>query len=218
MNAELLGVFGDDLMVANCARVSMAKHHETFDSDSDARLINYLAREGHWTPFGHPQAQFRVQAPICVARQWYRHTVGTVRSEVSRRYVDDEPRFFEPKEWRSRPKGNIKQGSGEPLLWALKNVADIVLMDVHAAATTAYHKLLNHGVAPEQARMVLPQTMYTQWIETASLYYWARLCRLRLDAHAQQEIRELAEDIAAALRQRFPVSWHALIEFGGQHD
>ena len=218
MNAELLGVFGDDLMVANCARVSMAKHHETFDSDSDARLINYLAREGHWTPFGHPQAQFRVQAPICVARQWYRHTVGTVRSEVSRRYVDDEPEFFVPTAWRSRPEGNIKQGSGAALSEYDQPRCHYVLSNLHDNALSAYRALLKYDVAPEQARMVLPQTMYTQWIETASLYYWARLCRLRLDAHAQQEIRDLAEDIAAALRQRFPVSWHALIEFGGQHD
>ena len=218
MKAELLAVMGDDLMVVNAARVSMDKHHETFDTDSDARLINYLAREGHWTPFGHPQAQFRVQAPICVARQWYRHTVGTVRSEVSRRYVDDEPEFFVPTAWRSRPEGNIKQGSGAALSEYDQPRCHYVLSNLHDNALSAYRALLKYDVAPEQARMVLPQTMYTQWIETASLYYWARLCRLRLDAHAQQEIRDLAEDIAAALRQRFPVSWHALIEFGGQHD
>ena len=218
MNAELLSVLGDDLMVANCARVSMAKHHETFDSDSDARLINYLAREGHWTPFSQPQAQFRVQAPIFVARQWFRHTVGTTRNEVSRRYVDDEPKFFEPKEWRSRPEGNIKQGSGEPLTKQDQSYLHYLLINIHERAIDGYRDMLIRGVAPEQARMILPQTMYTTWIETASLYYWARLCRLRLDAHAQQEIRELAEDIAAALRQRFPVSWHALIEFRGKHD
>ena len=218
MNAELLGVFGDDLMVANCARVSMAKHHETFDSDSDARLINYLAREGHWTPFSQPQAQFRVQAPLFVARQWFRHNVGTTRNEVSRRYVDEEPTFFTPKAWRSRPEGNIKQGSGAALSEYDQPRCHYVLSNLHDNALSAYRALLKYDVAPEQARMVLPQTMYTQWIETASLYYWARLCRLRLDAHAQQEIRDLAEDIAAALRQRFPVSWHALIEFGGQHD
>ena len=218
MNAELLSVLGDDLMVANCARVSMAKHHETFDSDSDARLIHYLARENHWTPFAHPQAQFRLKAPIFVARQWFRHTVGTIRSEVSRRYVDEDPTFFAPKQWRSRPDGSIKQGSGKPLLDHEQVCCNGVLFNIYDNALSAYRALLKYDVAPEQARMVLPQTMYTQWIETASLYYWARLCRLRLDAHAQQEIRELAEDIAAALRQRFPVSWHALIEFGGQHD
>ena len=218
MKAELLAVMGDDLMVVNAARVSMDKHHETFDTDSDARLINYLAREGHWTPFGHPQAQFRVQAPICVARQWYRHTVGTVRSEVSRRYVDDEPEFFVPTAWRSRPEGNIKQGSGSVLPRDDQRRASTLLNEAHFFAKDTYRLLLEANVAPEQAHMTLPQTMYTTWIETASLYYWARLCRLRLDAHAQQEIRDLAEDIAAALRQRFPVSWHALIEFGGQHD
>lgn len=219
MKAKLLAVFGDDLMVVNAARVSMAKHHDTFDQESDTRLINYLARENHFSPFCHPKAQFRIELPIFVARQWEKHRIGAVRgydiydqSEVSRRYVDDEPTFFVPDQWRSRPDGNIKQGSGEPLPWALKNVADIVLMDVHAAATTAYHKLLNHGVAPEQARMVLPQTMYTQWVETGSLAYWARLCQLRIDAHAQREINDLACQVSKQMAKAFPVSWAALTE------
>lgn len=212
MKAELLAVFGDDLMVVNAARVSMAKHHDQFDEESDSRLIRYLAREGHWTPFGQPQAQFRLEAPIFVARQWYRHTIGTVRNEVSRRYVDDEPRFFEPKEWRSRPEGNIKQGSGEPLTKQDQSYLHYLLINMHERALDGYRDMLIRGVAPEQARMILPQTMYTTWIETASLAYWARLCNLRLDSHAQKETGELAMQVAIHMAKAFPHSWAALMD------
>ena len=212
MKAELLNVMGDDLMVVNAARVSMAKHHDVFDPESDARLIRYLAREGHWTPFGQPQAQFRIEAPIFVARQWYRHVVGTVRSEVSRRYVDDEPRFFVPKEWRSRPDGNIKQGSGEALTKQDQSYLHYLLINMHERALDGYRDMLIRGVAPEQARMILPQTMYTTWIETASLAYWSRLCNLRLDNHAQKETGELAFQVAEHMAKAFPVSWSALTE------
>lgn len=213
MKAELLHVMGDDLMVVNAARVSMAKHHHKFDADADGRLIRYLAREGHWTPFAQPQAQFRIEAPIFVARQWYRHNVGTVRNEVSRRYVDEEPTFFEPKEWRRRPEGNIKQGSGASISvdHVFSRYSTSNLRRVHAVALDAYKTMLMYGVAPEQARMVLPQTMYTTWIETGSLAYWARLCNLRLDNHAQSETRDLALQVAMAMNEKFPVSWPALM-------
>lgn len=212
MKAELLHVMGDDLMVVNAARVSMAKHHDTFDAEADGRLIRYLAREGHWTPFAQPQAQFRIEAPIFVSRQWYRHTVGTVRNEVSRRYVDDEPRFFYPTEWRRRPEGNIKQGSGASISEVFSRYSTSQLKRVHAVAMDVYKTLLMYGVAPEQARMVLPQSMYTQWIETGSLAYWSRLCNLRLDKHAQAETRDLALQVALAMNAKFPVSWPALMD------
>ena len=212
MKAELLNVMGDDLMVVNAARVSMAKHHDVFDDESDARLIRYLAREGHWTPFGQPQAQFRIEAPIFVARQWYRHVVGTVRSEVSRRYVDDEPTFFVPDQWRLRPDGSIKQGSGEPLPPSKQNICNWTVKKTHTQALESYNYLMACNVAPEQARMVLPQTMYTQWIETGSLAYWARLCGLRIDAHAQREINDLACQVSKQMAKAFPVSWAALTE------
>ena len=212
MKAELLNVMGDDLMVVNAARVSMAKHHDQFDPESDSRLIRYLAREGHWTPFGQPQAQFRLEAPIFVARQWYRHVVGTVRNEVSRRYVDDEPRFFAPKEWRSRPEGNIKQGSGEPLTKQDQSYLHYLLINMHERALDGYRDMLIRGVAPEQARMVLPQTMYTTWVETGSLAYWARLCKLRMDGHAQRETGELSAQVAEHMAIAFPHSWAALMD------
>ena len=219
MKAELLSVYGDDLMVVNTARVSMGKWHTEFDGVSDRRLINYLARENHFTPFCHPKATFRLHLPIFVARQWERHRVGAVRgydmydqNEVSRRYVDDEPGFFHPTEWRSRPDGNIKQGSGEALNDIGQDLCHEILTWAHKQTLACYKDLLDIGVAPEQARMVLPQSMHTQWIETGSLAYWARLCGLRIDAHAQREICDLATQVAEQMAQSFPVSWAALME------
>ena len=219
MKAEILAVFGNDLTVVNAARVSMDKWHAEFDFESDTRLINYLAREGHWSPFSHPKATFMITAPIFVARQWEKHRVGCVRgydiydqNEMSRRYVDDEPTFFVPDQWRSRPDGNIKQGSGEALNDIGQDLCHEILTWAHKQTLACYKDLLDIGVAPEQARMVLPQSMHTQWIETGSLAYWARLCGLRIDAHAQREIYDLATQVAEQMASAFPVSWAALME------
>lgn len=210
LNATLLMHMGDDLMVANAARVSMHKHHDAFVEPDDTRLIHYLARHAHWTPFAHPQAQFRIEAPIFIARQWFRHTIGTVRNEVSRRYVSDEPEMFYPSAWRQRPTGSIKQGSGETFDDDTSREIDQTVARAYTAAQDAYFELLDRGVAPEQARMVLPQGTVTTWIETGSLYFWARLCTLRVQPDAQAEIRELAEQIDRELTALFPVSWFAL--------
>ena len=211
LHAELLGSFGDDLMVSNCARVSMAKHHDTFDEVSDTRMIKYLAREGHWTPFAHPQVQFRIKAPIFVARQWTKHTIGTVRSEISRRYVSDSPEFFLPEVWRKRPENHIKQGSGADADELADAQATLRWRDVMDFCHGAYQRTLEAGIAPEMARMLLPQAMVTEWIETGSLYYWARLCHLRLGPHAQQETKDLAQQVADQIAPLFPVSWAALM-------
>ena len=208
----LLGSFGDDLMVANCARVSMKKRHILFDPVGDTRLIKYLAKHKHWSPFAHPHIQLRIEAPIFVARQWFRHTVGTIRSEVSRRYVDDEPSCYTPKSWRSRPEKNIKQGSGGELDENAQDSAHKIAMGAHIEAATAYYELLELGVSPEMARMVLPQSMMTQWVETGSLYYWANFCRQRLDSHAQAEIRGYAEEVSEIANKLFPVSWKTLMD------
>jgi len=210
MKAELLSVFGDDLMVINAARVSVDKYHEVFD-ESDEKLVHYLATHDHWTPFGHPQIQMRIKAPIFVARQWYRSVVGVARNEVSRRYVDSEPEFFTPDTWRSRPEGSIKQGSGKALGESVSVMLRSISRRVHNEALASYLEMLGLGVAPEQARMVLPQSMYTTWIETGSLAYWARVCNLRLDAHAQGEIQDLAKQVYWLIKPEFPVSWSALV-------
>lgn len=218
MKAELIDVFGNDLMVVNTARVSMGKAHREFNFVDDTRLIRYLARADHWSPFAHPKAMFRVTLPIFVARQWEKHRIGAVRgydtydqNEISRRYVDDEPEFFQPRSWRARPEGSIKQGSGFALDAEIQDHCHGWLKRAHNYALTAYMELLENNVAPEQARMVLPQSTYTQWIETGSLAYWARLCALRLDKHAQREIHDLAEQVADQMAEAFPVSWEALM-------
>lgn len=200
---------GSDLMVVNCARASHRKKSSGFN-ERDTRLIGYLARKNHWTPFGHPQIQFRLEAPIFVARQLAKHQVGMVWNEVSRRYVDDEPEFFRPATWRKRAP-NIKQGSLDEEVEDAARVKELVRGATHAASY-AYRWLLQYNVAPEQARMVLPQSMMTEWVWTGSLYAFARVCKLRLDPHSQAETRVIARQIAAAARELFPVSWAALME------
>jgi thymidylate synthase (FAD) len=212
MKVDYIHHFGDDLMVANTARVSMDKRHDEFEWGKDDRLIEYLASHEHVTPFFHPQIQLRITAPIFVARQWYRSVIGVARNEVSRRYVDTPPEFFVPTTWRSRPPGSLKQGSGDAMEPHEQRIATEQLQHAHALAEGTYHRLLDLGVAPEQARMVLPQSMLTTWIETGSLAYWARVYRLRADHHAQGEIQDLATLVAHVVEPLFPVSWRALTQ------
>ena len=209
MSVELLHVMGDDLMVVNAARVSMGKHHDEFDEIADTRLIRYLARNGHWTPFAQPQIQFRVKAPIFVARQWFRSNVGTIRNEVSRRYVSDMPTFFDVS-FRTAPEGSIKQGSGGPVTPEVQREAAAIQTDIELECMKVYLELLDMGIAPEQARAILPQTMMTEWIETGSLAYWARFVDLRSDTLAQGEIQDYANQISELIYPHFPVSWEAL--------
>lgn len=180
-------------------------------AERDTKLIRYLATYKHWTPFSHPQVSFRIKAPIFVARQWFKHMVGITRNETSRRYVDEQPEFYMPEVWRSRPEGSVKQGSGGPLEGVDDDNASIWAAEVTETALMNYTNMLSVGVAPEQARMVLPQNMMTEWIETASLAAVCRSVKLRLDPHAQQETREVAEQIAALVEPMFPVSWSALM-------
>jgi thymidylate synthase (FAD) len=207
---ELLEKFGDDLTVVNAARVSFAKESKEF-TEQDGKLIRYLAKHQHVTPFFHPQLRFRIKMPIFVAREWFRHQIGFARNEVSRRYVDSEPECYVPKadDIRARdPK--LKQGSkSEPVCDA--DFTRQILQDATSTAMIAYSNLLSRGVAPEVARMVLPQSMYTEFIETGSLAAYARLCALRLDPTAQKEIRDYATAVDTLLRDAFPVSWPALM-------
>ncbi len=210
MTVELLDHMGDDLTVVNAARVSMAKHSAQL-VDKDEKLILYLAKHNHWTPFSHVTFQFRLKMPIFVAREWFRHTIGITRNEVSRRYVTDEPEFFTPAEWRSKAE-HVKQGSGE-VIDSAGRVLEISTAYDKAIETCAeaYETLLNCGVCPEQARMVLPQSMITEFIETGSLYAYARIWRLRTDPHAQKEIQHYAAQVDEAIQKICPVSWSALI-------
>ncbi len=208
---ELLETFGDDLTVVNAARVSFAKEsHEL--TEQDKKLIKYLAKHEHVTPFFHPQIRMRIKMPIFVAREWYRHQIGFARNEVSRRYVDAPPECYCPKgeDVRARdPK--LKQGSKSEPVGEADIAERLIRLAVHNAETT-YVTLLDKGVAPEIARMILPQCMYTEFIETGSLAAYARLCGLRLDPTAQKEIRDYATAVDTLMRERFPVSWAALME------
>lgn len=209
-SVELLETFGDDLTVVNAARVSLAKEsHEL--TTGDEKLIQYLVKHHHESPFFHPQARFRIKIPIFLAREWFRHTVGFSRNEVSRRYVDSEPQFFLPEELRGRAPTK-KQGSDEvnPFDPLESNYCRETIIQAMDAAYTAYRACLNHGLAPEQARMILPQNMMTEFIETGSLAGYARLCRLRISPDAQKEIREVAQLISHEMEKAFPVSWKAL--------
>tara|TARA_R110002020_G_scaffold367333_2_gene579246 strand:- start:1410 stop:2042 length:633 start_codon:yes stop_codon:yes gene_type:complete len=208
MNVELIDVMGSDLTVVNAARVSFNKHHTELE-DNDEKLIAYLAKHGHWTPFGHPQIQFRISAPIYVARQLVKHQVGLVWNEVSRRYVDYEPTFEIPTQWRDRPK-NRKQGSGVSLIQLSDDeVAEIRY--IHAASSKMYNHLIDKGVAPEQARAILPQDMVTEWYWTGSLAAFARVCTLRLSEDSQDETRQVAQKIEEYINDKFPLSWKHLV-------
>ena len=207
MDAVLIDHMGDDLTAVNAARVSFAKKKDVFD-EKDAKLVKYLASHGHTSPFFHIMLQFRITAPIFVARQWYRHTVGFARNEESRRYIRDEPSVFHPTNWRSKPEGSIKQGSAgvhqDSHFWN-KDYEDLV-----DRSRKFYNKMIADGVAPEQARMVLPQSTETSWVETASLYAYARLCNERMQPDAQVEIRDLAEKVYNQCKVIAPVSWKEL--------
>ena len=208
-SVELLECMGNDLMVVNAARVSFAKESSEF-SQQDGKLISYLAKHHHTSPFFHPQIQFRLKMPIFVAREWYRHTIGFSRNEVSRRYVSDAPECWIPgiDQFRERdPKA--KQGSRENEVESA-NEAHAIFYESVRQATDAYEALLKMNVAPEIARCVLPQSMYTEFIETASLAAYARLYKLRTSPDAQREIQWYARMIGKFMEEKFPVSWKAL--------
>jgi thymidylate synthase (FAD) len=204
---ELLETFGSDLTVVNAARVSFAKE-VTEMTERDAKLVKYLADHHHVTPFFHPQARFRIKMPIFVAREWYRHQIGLARNEVSRRYVDTPPELWFPSVVRARdPKA--KQGSREEPVDGEEEVV-AAIADHGRSTVEFYQSLLAKGVAPEIARGVLPQSMYTEFIETGSLAAYARIWALRTDPTAQREIQAYARMMGELLQDKFPVSWAAL--------
>ncbi len=208
-SVECLEVFGSDITVVNAARVSFNKEVETMTLQ-DERLLNYLAKHRHVSPFFHPQIRFRFKMPIFVAREWFRHQIGLSRNEVSRRYVDSPPECWVPAPEQIRARDpKLKQGS------KLTPVDDSDVVHAQIQSMTmlsmeTYRELLEKGVAPEIARCVLPQSMYTEFIETGSLYAYARICELRLDPTAQAEIRAYAGFINEILSTAFPASWRAL--------
>lgn len=207
MKAEYVNHMGTDLTVVNAARVSFDKHKEVFD-EKDEKLIGYLASHGHWTPFGHPQLQLRMTAPVPIRTQCFKHKIGFVENEVSRRYVDDKPEFFFPI-FRARPIDGAKQGSRDEFPPNLNRCEEVYNWAL-GTCEKAYEILLAMDVAPEQARFVLPQSMMTSWYWTGSLLAYARFYNLRKDPHAQKEIQDLAAMVGEIVEPLFPVSWKAL--------
>ena len=216
-HVEYIEHMGSDLMVANAARVSFAKTSEWETAENgtrqlsqrDQKLIKYLAEHNHWTPFAHPQITLRIKAPIFVRTQLFKHKVGFTENEVSRRYVTAEPEFYTP-DWRSAPTDGAKQGSSDfmydPLVEDLDRVYNRIALD----SVEIYKTLLKEGVAPEQARALLPQGTYTEWWWTGSLSAYARVFKQRIDAHAQWEIQQYANAIGKILEPLFPHSWAVL--------
>lgn len=210
MSVDYIDHMGGDLTVVNAARVSMSKHHNEFDLVADERLINYLARENHWSPFAHCQLQLRIKAPIFVARQLAKHQVGLVWNEVSRRYVSDEPEFWFPNNdgWRGKPVNGVKQGShGE---FTDEATTQFIQGEV-GHSLRAYLHAIDKGMAPEQARMILPQNTMTEWYWTGSLYAFARVCWERMAEGSQPETRDVAQAIYSIAEATFPRAWRALM-------
>lgn len=208
MKVNVLDKMGGDLSVVNAARVSFAKIKDKFD-DKDERLIKYLAEHNHWSPFAHASISFRIKAPIFVARQLVKHQVGLIWNEVSRRYVDYPPELFKPDTWRGRPI-NSKQGSDGTV--DLGATVDHNLETTMQSCLILYNTLIDKGVAPEQARMVLPQSMMTEWFWSGSLYAFARVCNLRCKPDVQKETRDICNQISNECSKYFPISWKYLKE------
>jgi len=227
ITATYLDHMGSDLTTVNAARVSFGKKSEWLPSGSktnpdgrgsqiingkevvlsqqDTKLIHYLAKHRHYSPFGHCFASFHIKAPIFVARQLVKHEYLRM-NEISRRYVDSEPEFYEPEVWRGRSKDK-KQGSDG----VVKDTQTDALPQWHDDALHYYSMLLESGVAPEMARMVLPQSMYTEWYWSGSMDAFANMCLLRLKEDTQYETRLVAQQIDKVMRDLYPVSWSALV-------
>ena len=201
MKVDFIDQMGSDLSVVNAARVSFAKEsvlewvekenlstmYEQTLSDKDKKLVGYLAKHDHWSPFAHASLQFRIKAPIFVARQLVKHQVGLVWNEVSRRYVDDEPEFYTPTEWRLKAEDKKQGSTDETIEYNIQGAIEFV--------TQTYNNLLNANIAPEMARMILPQNLYTEWYWSGTLMAFARVCNLRCKPDTQLETQQIAQQI-----------------------
>lgn len=209
IKVELLDSMGSDLDVVNAARVSFNNYSGIF-CDKDEKLIKYLARYNHWTPFAHTALKFRVAAPVPIRTQCFKHKVGMVENEESRRYISTTPEIFIPEFFRSKPEGSIKQGSG-----GLHKDNDLLLSEYKRCVQNSvelYESMLKRGVCPEQARFVLPQGAIVNWIWTGNLVSFANFYNKRTDPTAQKEVKVVAELVGKEVERIFPVSWKALTE------
>ena len=220
--ATLIDHMGSDLSVVNAARVSFDKEswwaneedwlefdEELRLKDEDVRLIHYLAKHDHWTPFAHTSISLRMSAPVPIRTQCFKHKQGLVENEESRRYISSTPKLYVPDEFRSAPTNGAKQGSGG--VHPLSHVWKAEYKQICEAAIDQYEYMIREGVCPEQARFVLPQGCEVNWIWTGNLYSFANFYLKRTEAHAQKEIRDLAEEVGKIIQPLFPVSWKALV-------
>jgi len=221
IKATYLDHCGSDLTTVNAARVSFGKKSSMEEDglgvwhlkDADKKLIKYLAEHKHFSPFGHAFASFHVKAPIFVARQLVKHKFLRW-NEISRRYVDDEPEFYVPDVWRGRAEDKKQGSSGvvpDDELWGFETLTEAV-SSFAGEEISLYNTLLERGVAPEQARMVLPQSTMTEWYWSGSLDAFADMCRLRLKEDTQYESRLVALQVSDAMQKAFPYSWEALVK------
>lgn len=200
MKVELLDVFGDDNMVCNVARVSYKKIAAMFTLEENDKLIYYLAKHKHWSPFAHPKVQFRLEMPIYVERQIIKTTVGVDYNSVSGRYVDFSDTYTTIDTWRKQSTSS-KQGSGEDLDETSNTIANIIQDDIIEDAKFAYQKLIELGVSKEQARTILPLNLNTTMIWTGSLYALIRLCKQRLKSDAQKETRDVVQEMLRQVKE-----------------
>ena len=221
MFCEFIDKMGNDKTVVDAARVSFSKRTQwernipaqgVFElSAGDKKLIKYLAEHDHWSPFSHCSLSLHIGVPVFVARQLMKHQVGLSVNEVSRRYVDNEPEFYKPEKWRGRPIDKKQGSSDEMIEWLSRDRR--VGSEAHKAtrhAAELYHSMIIAGVSPEQARMVLPQSMMTEFYWSGSLYAFARVCNLRCKPDAQEETRDIAWKIDEIAKEHFPISWPVL--------
>jgi thymidylate synthase (FAD) len=203
LSVSLVDKMGDDTTVVNSARVSFGKRVDQFRENEDEKLIKYLASNNHWSPFSHCFLQFHVKAPIFVARQLAKHQIGLAWNEISRRYVDTEPQFYTPSVWRKKADDKKQGSSNEEIKYDISGTMKYV--------TETYNNLLDEGVAPEMARMILPLSLMTEWYWSGSLSSFARASNLRLADSSQKETQLIAQQISNLAAEHFPISWKYLI-------
>ena len=234
MKAEYIDHMGTDLSVVNAARVSFDKvselerfmveeddglwYEDERLHDDDAKLIKFLAKHDHWTPFAHTSVSLRMKAPVPIRTQCFKHKAGLVENEESRRYIKSTPEVYYPKEWR-KAAANVKQGSSDEQVlalladkWGYTCAPHVAYRDAAEHCVGIYEWMINSGVCPEQARFVLPQGCYVNWVWTGNLYSFSNFYNKRTHPTAQREVREVAEAVAAIIEPLFPVSWKALTQ------
>ena len=209
VSLEYIDHMGSDVNVVNAARVSFAKEVKEFNLTTDTKLLNYLAKHDHWSPFAHTCISVRCKVPLWLARQLVKHQVGGNWNEESRRYIDDSPMFWFPEELHTRP-DSVKQGSG-----GVHSASEFWLREMRDSTEhnfTMYKDMLAVGIAPEEARFVLPLNTMTNFVWTGSLLFFCRVIRQRQDGHAQLGAQEFAALAATVVQPLYPHSWAALME------